>query len=299
MSTTSGLRNIVRHPRAILSMLRGAPRGVDYCMGWNAPSPPCSALPDRGACAAPNALRDYFEANKEGPGIWKWDHYFDIYQRHFDRFVGGAVNILEIGIYSGGSLGMWKAYFGPRCSIYGVDIEDACRVYEGDRVKVFIGDQGDRAFWKRFRDQAPPIDILIDDGGHMPEQQIVTLEEMLPHLRPGGVYLCEDIHGDTNTFSYYMSGLAAHINSMVSPVATADKGILSRTTPFQAAISSIHLYPFISVIERSQQPMESFAAPRRGTEWQPFYERASGAKDDPPMITTRPRSRQSVANGPS
>ncbi len=51
----------------------------------------------------PNPLRDYFEANREGPGIWRWQHYFDIYHRHFARFVGREVNVLEIGVYSGGS----------------------------------------------------------------------------------------------------------------------------------------------------------------------------------------------------
>ena len=38
-------------------------------------------------------------------------------------------------------------------------------------------------------------------AGHTPEQQIVTLEEMLPHLRPGGVYLCEDVHGIHHDFA--------------------------------------------------------------------------------------------------
>src|SRR4051812_44526614 len=54
----------------------------------------------------PNPLRAFFDARREGPGIWKWTHYFDIYHRHFARFVGREVHVLEIGIYSGGSLEM-------------------------------------------------------------------------------------------------------------------------------------------------------------------------------------------------
>ena len=88
---------------------------------------------------------------------------------------------------------MWRSYLGAKCQIYGVDIEPACRAYESEQVKVLIGDQSDRSFWRRFRETVPKLDIIVDDGGHLPEQQIVTLEELLPHLKPAGVYLCEDI----------------------------------------------------------------------------------------------------------
>jgi hypothetical protein len=142
---------------------------------------------------APNQLAVYFESYKEGPGVSKWQHYLDIYNRHFSRFVGREVHVLEVGIYSGGSLLMWKEYFGEDATIYGVDINESCRAYEDDRTKIFIGDQADRSFWANVKKSAPHIDIVIDDGGHLAEQQCVTLEEMLPHIRPGGVYLCEDI----------------------------------------------------------------------------------------------------------
>ena len=65
------------------------------------------------------------------------------------------------------------------------------------KIHVLIGDQADRTFWRRMiaHGTLPPLDIVIDDGGHTPDQQRVTLEELLPHIRPGGVYVCEDIHG--------------------------------------------------------------------------------------------------------
>jgi hypothetical protein len=135
--------------------------------------------------AQDNPLRTFFNNRTEGPGIWKWDHYFDIYDRHFNKFRDTEVHILEIGIFSGGSLDMWRDYFGPRAYIYGVDIEEACRAYERDRTKILIGDQGDRQFWRTFREQVPLLDIVVDDGSHQTEDQIVTFEQLLPHLRPG------------------------------------------------------------------------------------------------------------------
>src|SRR6266851_3385960 len=127
-----------------------------------------------------NRLRAFFNEHHTGRGIWKWDHYFDIYDRHFKNFRGRDVVIVEIGIYSGGSLEMWRDYFGANCRIIGVDIEPACKVYESNSVRVFIGDQADREFWKRLKQEVGTVDIVIDDGGHASQQQIITLEEMLP-----------------------------------------------------------------------------------------------------------------------
>src|SRR5690242_10419553 len=41
-----------------------------------------------------NPLREFFDSRKQGPGIWKWNHYFDIYDRHFRRFRGQEVHVL-------------------------------------------------------------------------------------------------------------------------------------------------------------------------------------------------------------
>ena len=155
----------------------------------------------------PNALRSYFEAHHEGRGIYKGRHYFDVYVRHLAQFVGRKVVVVEVGVYSGGSLEMWKHYFGENATIHGVDIQEACRVYDGDGVPIHIGDQGDREFWKQFKEDVPFIDVLIDDGGHEANQMRVTFEELFPVMRPGGVYICEDIV--SNAFLAYLSGLAS------------------------------------------------------------------------------------------
>jgi hypothetical protein len=220
---------------------------------------------------APNPLWEYFQANRQGPGIWKWVHYFDIYQRHLARFVGRSPHVVEIGVYSGGSLGMWRHYFGAGCRVSGVDVEQACLQYADEQTTIHIGDQADRAFWKRFRAAAPPLDVVIDDGGHEPHAQRITLEETLPHLRPGGVYLCEDVCGDANEFAAYVHRLAARLNAADWTAQNEDgRGSAARATPFQQSVHSVHLYPFVVVIERTARPIDHFRAPKHGTQWQPF-----------------------------
>jgi hypothetical protein len=221
-------------------------------------------------------LEAFFDAREAGPGIWKWRHYFDIYHRHFnplrqrDRLV-----ILEIGIFSGGSLEMWRDYFGPSVTIYGVDIESACRTYERPGTHVLIGDQADRGFWRRViaNGTLPAPDIVIDDGGHTPEQQRVTLEEILPHLRPGGVYLCEDIHGKDNPFAAFVSGLADSLNGMeglISDPANPQRRSVVPPNNIQAALHSVHLYPYVVVIEKRNTPLPELIAPKHGSQWEPF-----------------------------
>ena len=140
-----------------------------------------------------NDLETFFAQHK-GRLIHKWLHYFEIYDRHFARFRGQPVNVLEFGVSQGGSLQLWRHYFGPQAALFGVDINPNCRQFEEPGTRIFIGDQEDRNFLRTLARTLPTIDILIDDGGHTMRQQIHTLEEFLPRLAPNGVYLIEDLH---------------------------------------------------------------------------------------------------------
>jgi hypothetical protein len=61
-----------------------------------------------------------------------------------------------------------------------VDINPNCKQFEEPGVRIEIGDQGDRVFLRTLAASLPPIDILIDDGGHTMRQQINTFEELFP-----------------------------------------------------------------------------------------------------------------------
>ena len=110
-------------------------------------------------------LEKYFR-NNTGRLIHKWNHYFDIYERHFNRFRNKEVVILEIGVSQGGSLQMWKNYFGGKAKIYGIDVNPSCKELEEENIKIFIGSQSDRKFLRGVKESIPKVDILIDDGGH-------------------------------------------------------------------------------------------------------------------------------------
>lgn len=202
-----------------------------------------------------NDLLRYFLGNT-GRASKKWMHYFEIYDRHLASFRGKDVTVVEIGIDHGGSLQMWKSYFGPSARIVGVDIEESCKAFEEERIRILIGDQGDRAFLRRLREEVGPIDILIDDGGHTMEQQKATFEEIFPAVTENGIYICEDVHTSywrefaggyrkRTTFIEYAKDLVDQLNAWFS----------RDTESFQAddfthSAHSLHFYPSVVVVEK-------------------------------------------------
>ena len=264
------LRRLLRAP-AVLREFRSFWRAYKR---WRfLPEWPAGSFASKQAVAEPSPLESFFDAHLSGRGIWKWRHYFDIYHRHLSHFRGEDIRILEIGVYSGGSLEMWRDYFGPQCHIIGVDIEPACKVYEREGVTIIIGDQSSRDFWTQFKRDVPPLDIIIDDGSHVPEMQIVTLEELLPHLNPGGIFICEDIHGTLNPFAGYVAGLSQTLNACDhggDNLQDNERRVVYKASAVQSAIRSVHFYPFVTVVERNSQALLELICPKHGTEWQPF-----------------------------
>ena len=209
--------------------------------------------------ASAHPLAEYFYSNP-GPGVIKWHHYFEIYHRHFARFTGQSPVVVEVGIAMGGSLAMWHHYFGPGTRVIGIDVDPQCRQFEDTATTILIGDQADRNFLATVRDQVSHIDILIDDGGHTMAQQIVTFEELYPHIQPNGVYLCEDMHTSLwqnfgggylrkGTFLEHTKGLVDRLFSWHS----RDLAALS-VNEFTLTTHGIHFYDSVVVMEK--RPME-------------------------------------------
>jgi hypothetical protein len=99
---------------------------------------------------------------------------------------------------------MWREYFGKEAIIWGIDIDPRSKTLEGENTHILIGSQEDPKFLKSIINQIGPIDILIDDGGHTQNQQIISFKELYQHIKIGGIYLCEDVH--TSYMNLYGGG---------------------------------------------------------------------------------------------
>lgn len=142
---------------------------------------------------ATNPLYGIFLAGRDGRLIDKWVHYFDVYHRALEKYRGRSPRVLEIGVYKGGGLALWRTYFGPGSVIVGVDVDPAA-VLHASGEPVMVGDQADPAFLERVEREHGPFDVVIDDGGHTMNQQITAVEALFPRLTFGGTYIVEDTH---------------------------------------------------------------------------------------------------------
>jgi hypothetical protein len=130
----------------------------------------------------------------QGKIIHKWEHYFPIYERHFAPWRNRSLNFLEIGVSKGGSLAMWRRYFGPLARIVGIDIDKRCKAHEDPGLFVRIGDQSDAAFLQSLIDEFGPFDVVLDDGSHEMAHIRATFEFLYPRTPKNGVYMVEDLH---------------------------------------------------------------------------------------------------------
>jgi hypothetical protein len=124
----------------------------------------------------------------------KHSTYFMCYEKVFREYVGSPITFVEVGILNGGSLFMWRDYFGPNARIIGIDFNPAAKRWEDDGFEVYIGDQADPKFWDDFFSIVGKVDVVLDDGGHTNRQQIITSDRCIPNIKDGGVLMVEDVH---------------------------------------------------------------------------------------------------------
>jgi hypothetical protein len=110
---------------------------------------------------------------------------------------GFAANMGRDGI-PGASLRAWKEFF-PKALVYGADI-DRSILFEEDRIRTFYCDQLDsnaiQQLWAQPALQGG-MDVIIEDGVHTFDGSVSFLNGSINHLRPGGIYVIEDIAKDT------------------------------------------------------------------------------------------------------
>lgn len=129
-----------------------------------------------------------------GRAVRKKVHYLDIYDLYFSKYRGSDVRVLEIGVCEGGSLELWRNYFGADATIFGIDVDPVCVARVDAPNQVRIGAQGDAGFLRSVVDEMGAPDIVIDDGSHLGSDQRATFETVFPLLRDGGLYVIEDVN---------------------------------------------------------------------------------------------------------
>jgi hypothetical protein len=123
-----------------------------------------------------------------------WHRYLPFYEPYFER-LGDAAWVMEYGVDRGASIAYLSRRF-EHAQVLGCDIiEPRPEWPRSPRIGYATVDQGDRASLSRLLERFPgPYDLVIEDGSHQPAHQAYCLVATLPHIRPGGVYVLEDLH---------------------------------------------------------------------------------------------------------
>jgi hypothetical protein len=186
----------------------------------------------------------------------KWKHYFPIYERHFADYVNKTVTFVEIGCGQGGSLQMWKRYFGPHARIIGLDINPRCRDFEEDQIQVRIGPQQDTAFLSGIIEEFGAPDIVLDDGSHIMSHVGASFKFFYPRLPTSGIYMVEDLHT-----AYWPSkegglrrpGTFIELSKHLVDELNADHvGADLSPTEFTRTTLAMHFYDSVIVFERGR-----------------------------------------------
>ena len=128
----------------------------------------------------------------------KPDYYFEIYNSYFERLRDRPLEILELGVYTGASLLVWREYF-PNAKIVGLDLSPAppgLDAYKADgRISTVQGDQSNSADLQRCLDltSGGKFDIVIDDASHRGWPSKASFDYLFRDgLKDEGLYFIED-----------------------------------------------------------------------------------------------------------
>jgi hypothetical protein len=100
----------------------------------------------------------------------------------------------KAGYRPGGSLKAWRDFF-PNAHVTGFDVQPDTQLAGENRIRTFLCDSTDRAQVEAALADAElaAFDLVVDDGSHVDSDQLLTLRNLLPYVRPLGFYVVEDV----------------------------------------------------------------------------------------------------------
>ncbi|MFK7967862.1 MAG: methyltransferase domain-containing protein [Rickettsiaceae bacterium] len=123
----------------------------------------------------------------------KWENYLDIYELYLRPYINKNASIMEVGVQNGGHLQILKKYL-HNGKIYGADIDNnVCKMDLGSDIKTFCFDATKAdAIEQDLKELS--FDVIIDDASHKSQNVIKTFQLMFSRVKPGGIYIIEDLH---------------------------------------------------------------------------------------------------------
>lgn len=147
---------------------------------------------------------------------WMWENgmnYGPTYDQLFSPLQNEPIVLLELGWgewnpdleshddpnNGGRSARVWREYF-PNATIVVIDIAHKNNTVPG--VDLYQGSQDDPVFLGSLHEKYGDFDIIIDDASHISSLTIASFDILWPTLKPGGIYVVEDLHTSYHDWFY-------------------------------------------------------------------------------------------------
>lgn len=138
-----------------------------------------------GASAAETAVRSLIEIGRDHYTDKGFNHrYWELYDLLLARHRLTARTVLEIGVYQGQSMEVWREAF-PNAELHGVDVKpvaSAGRLHVGNAYTDFM-----------LADLPDSFDVIVDDGPHTLDSMQFVAERYAERLTEGGTLVIEDV----------------------------------------------------------------------------------------------------------
>jgi hypothetical protein len=199
-----------------------------------------------------------------------YHNYTAIYARYFDSLREQPIKFLEIGICKGNSVKLWEEYFFS-AEMHFIDITLDNVEYFSKRAQYHVANQESPQDLQKFiTETGGNFDVIIDDGGHTMNQQIISFQHLFPHVKSGGMYIIEDLHTSywpgwgkmekirglvTLTTIEYLKSLIDEVNFVGYRTGCAshqkiDPSIQAEMNIYRESIESIHFYDSMAIITK-------------------------------------------------
>ena len=184
--------------------------------------------------------------------------YLDVYEGLLAPYRDREISLLELGVHSGHSLLLWREFL-PKARIAGLDLRARPENIDGlDNVTFIHGRQEDAALLQATAMDHGPFDLIFDDASHVGRLTKASYLHLIGHLKPGGLYIFEDIAASTKLpdwpdyapmeqaadrgdhFPSYDVGMIGVLKQLVDQVAVGSN-----------VIESLTFYPSMAVLKKA------------------------------------------------
>jgi len=133
-------------------------------------------------------LSDIFDVSKHNTDKNDLGYIDNFYDRLFVPIKNIPIKMMEIGVYNGGSIRLWREYLHPESEIYAAEINYFEHI---DGTCSVIGDMYSDEQVSKFSDEY--FDLIIDDGPHSFESFVLLMQRYYSKIKSGGTLVVEDI----------------------------------------------------------------------------------------------------------